>query len=205
MYTLYPLPLVPGDFVFLRRTLTFSPSDSELTVAVTVQDDTVVEEEEEFFVVIAAAPGERGVMIPRNNTVVVSITDNDSMRWGGREEGREGWRGEGEGGRMGREEGRKGRREGGGGGRKEERERGKGSLKFLLYTALAIGFDSASYTVRESQGNVSVQVVKVGENERPVSVLFSTLNGTATGMFAYTFLSICLGRWPVSYLPPVLG
>ena len=84
MYKFYPPPpppLAPGDFVSMRRTLTFSPSDSELTVAVTVQDDTVVEGDEDFFVVIAAAPGERGVMIPQNNTVVVSITDNDSMRW----------------------------------------------------------------------------------------------------------------------------
>ena len=79
----------PGDFVFLRRTLTFSPLDSELTVAVTVQDDAVVEGEEEFFVVVAAAPGERGVMIPQNSAVVVSITDNDSMRLRGREGGRE--------------------------------------------------------------------------------------------------------------------
>ena len=59
--------------------------------------------------------------------------------------------------------------------------------------ALAIGFDTANYTVRELEGNVSVQVVKVGENERPVSVLFSTLNGTATGVFTYiVYLSICL-------------
>ena len=71
-------------------------------------------------------------------------------------------------------------------------ERKEGCLTLLVHTraALAIGFDAASYTVRELEGNVSVQVVKVGENERPVSVLFSTLNGTATGMFA--FLSLCL-------------
>lgn len=65
-------------------------------------------------------------------------------------------------------------------------------LLFHTRVALAIGFDSASYTVRELEGNVSVQVVKVGENERPVSVLFSTLNGTATGMLPYVFLSLCL-------------
>ena len=92
MYRLYPLSSAPGDFVFLSRTLTFSPLDSELTVAVTVQDDAVVEGEEEFFVVVAAAPGERGVMIPQNSAVVVSITDNDSMRLRGREGGREGGR-----------------------------------------------------------------------------------------------------------------
>ena len=91
---MYPLSSAPGDFVFLSRTLTFSPLDSELTVAVTVQDDAVVEGEEEFFVVVAAAPGERGVMIPQNSAVVVSITDNDSMRLRGREggEGGEGGR-----------------------------------------------------------------------------------------------------------------
>ena len=69
----------------------------------------------------------------------------------------------------------------------------------LIHTraALAVGFDPASYTVRELEGNVSVQVVKVGENERPVSVLFSTLNGTATGMLPYVFLSVCPSCLPV--------
>ena len=53
----------------------------------------------------------------------------------------------------------------------------------LLYCAvLQIEFSSSMETVGEVVGSVMVEVVKAGENERPVGVILSTLNGTAFGV-----------------------
>ena len=39
-------------------------------------------------------------------------------------------------------------------------------------------------SVSEATGSISVEVTKVGMNERPVAVAFSTQNGTATGTYS---------------------
>ena len=51
----------------------------------------------------------------------------------------------------------------------------------LLSLVLEIGFEQAEYFVGEGQAFAEVVLTKLGENERPVSVILSTRNGAATG------------------------
>ena len=48
-------------------------------------------------------------------------------------------------------------------------------------TVVNIGFDPTDYTVNEETGEVTLTIVKLNATTTPVSVLFSTHNGTATG------------------------
>ena len=40
-----------------------------------------------------------------------------------------------------------------------------------------------SYTVSEDDGAVTFEIVKIGDSDIPVSVEFSTMDGTATGTY----------------------
>ncbi len=42
-----------------------------------------------------------------------------------------------------------------------------------------------SYEVQEADGTVSFDIVKIGQNDVPVTVQFSTVDGTAIGMGSY--------------------
>ncbi len=55
---------------------------------------------------------------------------------------------------------------------------------FIPCSGVRIGFDPTSYVVSESDGTVSFVIVKNGQNQAPVSVQFSTADGTATGIIA---------------------
>ena len=54
----------------------------------------------------------------------------------------------------------------------------------LLSLVLEIGFEQAEYFVDEGQAFAEVVLTKLGENERPVSVILSTRNGAATGTYS---------------------
>ncbi len=53
------------------------------------------------------------------------------------------------------------------------------------FVGVSIGFDPVSYEVQEADGTVSFDIVNTGQNDVPVTVLFSTVDGTAIGMGNY--------------------
>ena len=55
-------------------------------------------------------------------------------------------------------------------------------MSVILPTVLRLEFTSTDIIVAEADGSTAVGVIKQGRNERPVTVDFSTQNGTATGI-----------------------
>jgi len=54
-------------------------------------------------------------------------------------------------------------------------------ISIPLIVVVTVEFDPTTYTVTESEGVVMFQIVKRTMTTQPVSVLFSTSPGTATG------------------------
>ncbi len=58
-------------------------------------------------------------------------------------------------------------------------------MKVHTFVGVSIGFDPVSYEVQEVDGTVSFDIVKIGQNDIPVTVQFSAVDGTAIGMGNY--------------------
>jgi len=57
--------------------------------------------------------------------------------------------------------------------------------------AITLGLKMAEYNVSEAGGSVSVRVIKTGRSAVAVTVLFSTVDQTATGMLFYLTNNLC--------------
>ena len=68
------------------------------------------------------------------------------------------------------------------------------------FAAVVVEFDPTMYTVTESEGAVVMfRIVKRTNTTQPVSVLFSTSPGTATGNRSFPE-SVCVDHWFAAYL-----
>lgn len=58
------------------------------------------------------------------------------------------------------------------------------------HTDITIGFGSPSYSISKSQGHVQLQVkILDGKLGQPVSVLISTIDGSATGLSVWSVVT----------------
>ena len=64
---------------------------------------------------------------------------------------------------------------------------------FLLHTAVNIGFSMPTHNVQESSESVDVCVSLVGNTAIPITIDFSTMDGSATGKHHYH--SLCSPKY----------
>ena len=82
------------------------------------------------------------------------------------------------------------------------------SFSFCNYFSLPgvrVGFDPTEYAVAESEGVVNLIVRKFTESAIPVTVVFSTMAGTASGVYTISSLSVGVDEYSAysRYVPTV--
>jgi len=67
------------DFDFSQQTIPFPRSEDNITVTISIQDDTILERDEMFIVTLNVVPNLPGVEVGPLDILNVTITDNEGM------------------------------------------------------------------------------------------------------------------------------